>query len=524
MLILLLFLINVSKAEDIADPNASSESSKQDDTQSSEGTLFDILLKEQDHEPSAVPAQMAISPQAELTADLRLLLSFYRDPHSLLKPDGLMLDLVDPKDFDIPIVINDEVKKWMRYFLGAGRKHYKVWLSRAGRYTPMMKQKLKEANLPQDLIYLSMIESGFSTHAYSHASAVGLWQFISTTGRENGLRIDWWIDERRSPELATDAAIRFLTRLYKKYDHWYLAWAAYNGGPGRVSRAISAHKINDFWDLVAVNAFPAETDNYVPKIIAAAIVGKYAERYGFSDIKLLKPLVYQETTLGPNYSIASLAKCASIKEEDFLLLNPQLKRWALPPTPSQIKVYIPKDTAFNECVKTIPKSEQGTHTKHTVQKGENLSLIAKKYNVSVTQIQRTNKLKNPNSIRVGAVLIVPVEGSPSKIPAPKKSTTRPSSHTVKKGENLSSIAKKYSIKTADLMSWNNVNNPNKIYVGQKLSLSPPKNIWISYTVKSGDNLSKIAQKHNCTISDIKSWNGIKGNTIYAGQKLKIKKN
>ncbi len=489
-----------------------------------EGTLFDILLQEQDHEPSAVPPQLDISPSAELTADLRMLLSFYRDPASLLKPDALKINQINPDDFDIPIVINDDVKRWIRYFLGAGRKHYRVWISRSGRYVPMMKKKLKAAGLPQDLIYLSMIESGFSTHAYSHASAVGLWQFISTTGRENGMRIDWWIDERRDPETATDAAIRFLSYLHRRFDHWFLAWAAYNGGPGRVSRAINAHKSHDFWELVELNAFPSETDNYVPKIIAAAIVGKYAERYNFTDIKMLEPLKYVSTTIGPSYSIASLAKCAKLKEEDFLQLNPQLKRWALPPTPAKIPIHIPEVRSFEQCLKKIPQKERSSYTKHTVKKGENLSIIAKKYGVTVPQVQTTNKIKNPNSISVGTVLIIPVDGGQPPPPTKSKAAARPSTHTVKKGESLSTIASKYKRSTKELMAWNNLSNPNKIYVGQKLKLAPTQSAWLSYTVKSGDNLSKIAQKHNCSISDIKSWNSLKGNTIYAGQKLKIKRN
>lgn len=481
-------------------------------------------------EPSAVPITKDNSANMILPEGYRTIWSFYQDPQKTLVPKDLPLGFVDENDFDIPIVINSSVEKWIAYFTGSGKKHYQKWLERGGRYTPMMIKKLKKAGLPQDLIYLSMIESGFSTYAHSSASAVGLWQFIKTTGSENGLRIDWWVDERRNPEKATDAAIRFLSYLHRKFDNWYLAWAAYNGGPGRVGRAITKYEERDFWTLVDKNAFPAETDNYVPKIIAAAIVGKYADKYGFSLDNKMKPLDYDTVEVGPNYSISSLAKAADMTDEKFLEYNPQYLRWALPTTPDKHQIHVPNGEVFLKRVKKIAIVDKTPHQKHTVQKGENLGIIAKKYGTTVKSIQTVNKIKNPNSIRVGTTLIIPTTKVPEKTTSKKKAsskkpppkTNRPKSYTVKKGDNLGRIAKKYGLNTQDLLAWNNLPNANKIYVGQKLLLYPPKPIWTTYTVKSGDNLSKISKKYNCSISEIQKWNNLSSTKIYVGQKLKIK--
>jgi membrane-bound lytic murein transglycosylase D len=501
----------------------------------------------ENYDPSAVPSESTKPPSPTIVLAHRSMLRFYQQPVEALSEDRLKLDQILPSDFDIPIVVNTDVIRWMHYFTGNGRKHYAKWLSRSGRYVPLMHAKLEAAGLPKDLIYLSMIESGFSTHAYSRAAAAGLWQFISTTGQENGLRIDWWIDERRDPEWSTDAAIRFLGRLYKRYDDWYLAWAAYNGGPGRVSRAIKTHGTKDFWDLVAKDGLPSETDNYVPKLLAAAIIGKYPERYGFDNITKEPPLKYENVEVEPSIGVNVLAKCAGLTEKEFLHLNPQLRRWALPPSPEVQVLHVPSAERFMAELDRIPQNMRLTFQRHVVQKGESLGSISKKYNVSVQDIQTANKIRNPNKIKVGVTLMVPSgplapptakakskkstkgkssssnsqsgKGTSSKSKTPTKKLT----HTIQKGENLSKIAKKYDVSSEELMKWNKITNPNKIYAGQKLKVYTSKPQWTTYTVRSGDNLSNISKRYGCSVSELKSWNSINGSTIYVGQKLKIQK-
>ena len=470
---------------------------------------------------------------------------FYTDPVGVLSVDPLHLDEIDPSEFDIPIVVNDDVIRWMKYFTGRGRKYYAKWLGRSSHYRPMMYEKLEAAGLPRDLVYLSMIESGYATHAYSSAAAAGLWQFITPTAREWGLRVDYWVDERRDPEMATDAAVKFLGHLNKKFGHWYLAWAAYNGGPGRVSRAISRHGTKDFYTLVARNAFPAETDNYVPKLVAAAIIGHHPERYGFTDIAYQSRLEYDSVEVGPGVSIDVLAKCAGISVEEFQRLNPHLRRFAIPPDGKKHTLRVPKGDgrSFLASLDKVPPSKRLTYVTHRVVKGESLGRIASRYGVSVAAVQRTNNINNPNRIYVGMELVIPTNGaSPAALakatsrsnPKSKsltssagkskpKAKTRKVTHVVRKGEALSSIATRYGVRTSDVMRWNGIKNANRVYVGQKLTIYDKTASWATYTVRSGDNLGLIAKRNGCSVSDLRSWNNLTSSRIYPGQKLKIRR-
>jgi membrane-bound lytic murein transglycosylase D len=472
-------------------------------------------------------------------------LSFYRDPVSALNVDPLHLDRVRPSEFDIPIEINEDVIRWMKYFTGNGRRHYARYLARSTIYRPMMYEKLDAAGLPRDLVYLSMIESGYATHAYSSAAAVGLWQFIAPTGKQYNLRIDWWVDERRDPAMATDAAIGFLGDLHKRFGHWYLAWAAYNGGPGRVSRAISSHGTKDFWTLVDRNGFASETDNYVPKIIAAAIIGKHPERYGFTDISYQEERTYDTVKVGPNVGLEVLARCAGISTEELQGLNPHLRRWALPPSPEEQILYVPKNTGtrFLAALADVPEQERLTYQRHRVQSGESLSAIATRYGVSTEAVQSVNRISNPNRITVGMELVIPTSGStasqtalastaptpaasrstaPAPAPTPARST-QTTTHTVQRGEALSKIAEQYGVRTADVMRWNNISNANRVDAGQKLKIHTSAGQWTVHTVRRGDTLSQIAARNSVSTADLRSWNEMSSSTIYVGQKIKIKR-
>jgi len=507
------------------------------------GTLWDYVEQIE----GAIPTGQPIPQSAELEEERntessyiqqavgvpKIPTAFYTDPVGTLAADPLHLSEVDPTEFDIPVVINEDVIRWMKYFTGPGRKYYTRWLARSTRVQPLMIEKLDAAGLPRDLVYLSMIESGYLSHAYSRAAAVGLWQFISSTGKEYDLRIDWWVDERRDPEAATDAAIDFLGHLHRKYGHWYLAWAAYNGGPSRVSRGIRQHGTKDFWTLVDKNAFPRETDNYVPKLIAAAIIGKHPERYGFTNITYQDPIAVERVEVGPSIGLDVLAKCAGITQEEFQALNPQLRRWALPPEPAKQTITIPKNKrkSFVAALDKVPPQERLTFRRHHVQKGETLGRIAQKYGVSATELQRLNRIDNANRIYVGMELVIPVPGTSngeasfasSAGSGPKQPRAKAVTHVVRSGESLTKIASRYGVTQQDLMRWNQISNPNRIQVGQKLRLVEPATNWTSYTVRKGDNLTRIATQHSCTVEEIKSWNHLRNSNIYPGQKLKLHK-
>lgn len=497
---------------------------------------------------------------------------FYQDPIKVLEFDPLHLDKVNAADFDIPIDVNEDVIRWLKYFTGNGRKYYAKWMGRSTVFRPMMYEKLRAAGLPEDLVYLSMVESGYSSNAYSSAAAAGLWQFIPSTGRLYDLRVDSWVDERRDPEAATDAAIAFLGDLYKEFGDWRLVWAAYNGGPGRVTRGQERHGTKDFWELVAKNAFASETDNYVPKIMAAAIIGHNPERYGFTDINF-QPMLSRDTVRIDQgmFGLDVLAEAAGVSVDELREMNPHLRQFAIPPEGTF--VHVPKGTgeAFAANVAAIPPEKRLSFQEHRVAKGETLGTIARKYGVSVSDLQRANHIKNPNQISVGTRLVIPGAGASAaalaKAEAPaersssaesaSKSTAKSSSsstsakssgksssskslvnsagagsktpktaltwHTVKKGENLSAIATRYGVTTSDLMRWNGMSNANHVEAGQKLKVYTPASEWTTVTVRSGDTLSTIAGRYGCSVSDLKTWNKLGGSTIYAGQKLKVQK-
>jgi membrane-bound lytic murein transglycosylase D len=511
-------------------------------------------------------------------------LGMYDDPAKVLYVDPLFLDQVDPDEFDIPIEVNGAVEKWVEYFTGRGRKYYARWLSRSTRYRPMMYEKLDKAGLPRDLVYLSMIESGYNAHAYSHAHAAGLWQFIPSTGRLYKLRVDYWVDDRRDPERSTDAAIAFLSELHQMFGDWRLAWASYNTGPGRVRRAIRNSGTKDFWKIASGPYLASETDNYVPKIMAAAIIGKHPERYGFTGIEFEEELAYDTVEVDGAVEVSILAKSAGMTEKEFRYLNPALRRYATPSDGHVIRVVPGRKEQFTAALAKIPKDQRLSFTKHTVQRGETLSRIAARYGVSTTAISRANRLANVDRIYVGMRLVIPRGGHipPAPAVASNSSSSRTSTHTVRrgdtlsaiaakygtttsslrslngisgsriyvgqrlkvrgsassstnrvaatsthtvrKGENLSSIASKYGTSTASLQSLNGIRNASRIYVGQKLKVpgTGSSSSWTTYTVRSGDSLGRIASARGCTVADLQQWNSLKSTTIHPGQKLKVR--
>ena len=245
--------------------------------------------------------------------------------------------------YHIPMVLNHSVEVHIEFFETRGKKHFQRWLDRSGRYIPVMKNILRQNNLPEDLVYIAMIESGFSMSAVSWAKAVGPWQFMTNTAKMYGLRIDRWIDERRDPIKATRAAAKHLRRLHGQFSSWPLALASYNAGCGKVRRAVRRAQAEDFWDLKATRHISAETKNYVPKYMAAMIIAKKPELYGFS-INDAEPFDYDEVAIKRSTKLHRIARWAGTSSEEINRLNPELKRGVTPPgTPGYI-MRIPKGT------------------------------------------------------------------------------------------------------------------------------------------------------------------------------------
>lgn len=317
--------------------------------------------------------------------------------------------------FSIPVVENDRVLYFVDYFRGKKRGFFETALSRSGRYIPMMATILQEEGLPEDLVYLSLIESGFSPNAFSRAKAVGPWQFIHSTGLRYGLKINGWVDERRDPVKSTRAAAAYLKDLHLQFGEWFLAAAAYNAGEQKVERAINHSQTDDFWRLSQKTYLKSETRNYIPKFIAAALIAGTPEKYGFGDIVYEPPMEYDEVTIEKPLKLETVAKMAETTVKVIKELNPALLRNITPPNENGFVLRLPAGSGktFAEAYQLLPSSAKTKVVAHKVKKGETLLGIAKNYGLRVNQLMELNGLHN-RQIRVGQELIVILDGALKK--------------------------------------------------------------------------------------------------------------
>ncbi len=441
------------------------------------------------------------------------------------------------RDFELylPSPIPHSVLQAMRVFTGSGRGYFERWLQRKGRYEELIHSKLEERDMPSDLIYLAMIESGFNPRAWSHASASGLWQFISATGRRYGLENDWWEDVRRDPVRATDAALSYLEDLYAEFGDWHQAMAAYNCGEGRIRRQLRINPEATYWDM----QLPRETRYYVPKILAAMIIGRNPEVFGFDigSMDIHPPLRYDTVTVIHALPLAGVASAVGITEDSLRSYNPSLRRWSTHPSRPTYMLYLPygsRDTflANYASIDTLPRV---SIRRHVVARGQTLSHISARYGVSVAAIQQANNLRG-TTIRAGQSLTIPVPGGlaladPSGGREIRSGTVR---HTVRRGETLSGLSFRYGVSVAAIQSANNLRGTT-IHPGQALSIpaqgdvgpriaataAPSSGPSVTHTVRSGETLSHISEHYRVSIAAIQRANGIRGTQIRAGQALAI---
>ncbi|OEU74070.1 MAG: hypothetical protein BA869_03980 [Desulfuromonadales bacterium C00003107] len=313
--------------------------------------------------------------------------------------------------FDLPMVDNAKVRYFVDYYTGSGRHGFRRWLERSGRYLPMMREIFAEQGLPLDLTYLAMIESGFNPRACSRANAVGPWQFMASTGKNYGLSNDWWRDERRDPLKSTRAAARHLKDLHERFDgDWYLAIAAYNAGAGKVSRAISKSRSRDFWQLCRGSYLRKETKNYLPKLLAVLLIAKEPETYGFNNLQYQPALTFDITELPSSTDLDIVARLCGVSYEEIVALNPELKRWCTPPGLSNYPVRLPAEqiTSFTEKYAQIPAESRANYRRHRVKSGDTLIGMAKRYGIRSKDIVVLNNIRNPRALRVGRDLILPL--------------------------------------------------------------------------------------------------------------------
>jgi membrane-bound lytic murein transglycosylase D len=379
--------------------------------------------------------------------------------------------------WDLPNLDHPRVDYWVERFTTDRRATLTRFMERSGRYVPMISEKLAERDMPQDLIYLAMIESGFSPTAYSHAHASGLWQFIAETGQRYGLTVNRVVDERRDPVKSTEAALDYLTYLHNRFDSWYLAAAGYNTGEnrvGRIMREVTGSEKGTDADFYRIwNRLPRETRDYVPLMIAAARIAKEPHRYGFENLQFDAPLQYDEIEAEPGTYLAAVARAAGVDIGDVRGLNPHLRTQRVP-TNRSYPVRIPAGTretfaanwaeARTQQVQlaaaTQPAARATTATRtHRIRRGESLSVIAQRNGVSVAALRQENNLRS-NRIYAGQTLRIPASGS-----APRVATN----HRVQRGENLTVIARRHGVTVSDIRAANGIQG-DRIRAGQTLRI------------------------------------------------------
>ncbi len=312
--------------------------------------------------------------------------------------------------FDIPIVVNSRVEVFTLYFQTVIRDKFSTWLAQSSKYIPLMRSVLQEKGLPEDLVYLSLIESGFNPHAYSRSKAVGLWQFIAPTGKRYGLKVNTWVDERRDPEKSTLAAARYLKDLYDTFECWYLAAAGYNAGEGKIARGMKRYRTGDFWELTKYRYLKPETKDYVPQMIAAALIAKNPERFGFDGIEYEEPLCYDKLKVPGATDLRSIAKACEISVEELRDLNPELLRGYTPPNVSDYEIKIPcgKRETLLANFEGLQQARGLQFKTHVTRRGETVQSIAKLYRVEPASLLETNRLFMQGRLPSGTELIVPI--------------------------------------------------------------------------------------------------------------------
>jgi membrane-bound lytic murein transglycosylase D len=446
------------------------------------------------------------------------------------------------ENISIPIVFNDAVEHYIRYFTTTKKDLFKRWLKRKKRYAPLVKEILSEQGLPEDLVYLAMIESGFNLHAYSPMKAAGPWQFIPETGRRYGLVVNHWVDERRDIRKSTIAAARYLQELFDQFGCWYLAAAGYNAGENRIERLIKRYDTKDFWRLRAYNTLPRETREYVPQLIAAAVIAKDPERYGLGVIEDVLPFEFVKETIPGGVPLKAVAEAASIDVSSIRTFNPEIRRGITPPGKDYgIKLPVETDSdTFQTSLATIllERKRVVAVIRHLARRRDTMSKITSRYGVSKEDLVLVNG--SPLRLKNGTLVFIPrfdtAQGKAKTADFRKKmaprtdrnmsTTRRASTYVVKKGETLSAIAEKYGMDMGALKRANRLKT-DRIEQGKRLSLAGhvrrvPQQVQKKYhRVQRGDTLSGIAEKYGKSVRTLRNMNRLKNNRIQKGMRLRV---
>jgi membrane-bound lytic murein transglycosylase D len=437
-------------------------------------------FSEQKEEPASIDELLKIATFPKPPADA--------ETAAVVKAD------LEATEHDIPIPQNSRIYAYVELFQGRLREYIEESLTRGTKYLPMIQSVFKAEGLPLDLAYIPIIESGFKTNALSKANAKGPWQFMRATAVEQGLKHDWYVDERSDPEKATLAAAKYLKSLYKMFNgDWHLVLAAYNGGLGRLQRAMKNARTEDFWQLSESSRFlPKETREYVPLILAAIVVAKNPVQYGFNVLPAA-PVEYEKVLVPRAIDLRRVAEWTGQTIDEVQELNPELRRWTTPLATPNYEIKVPAGTAsvFASRLATASPDQLASLKFYTVRRGESIATIARKLSVSRTDLAEANKLSIRSPVRTGQELLIP--RAPTGLLAASTSAPAPDSVPSRAISASATVSPSRREPSATLM----------------------------YQVKRGDTLSSIARLFDTSVAKIRSWNRLNDNHIVPGDRLKI---
>jgi membrane-bound lytic murein transglycosylase D len=475
---------------------------------------------------------------------------------------------------DLPVRWDGQVLRYLDYFKNdpKGRSVMSGWLRRAGRYRDLFEKALVRQGLPKDLFYVAMVESGFDTGARSRVGAGGIWQFMPSAARAYGLEVSYWVDARRDPERSVDAAARYLKDLYVRFGSWYLVFAAYNAGYGSVLRSITSYNTNDYWELIRhESGLPWESSLYVPKILAAAIVGHNLAAFGYADVTLDAPFAYEQVDVPPGTGLAVVARAAATKQDVVEALNPDLVRGRTPPDRGTLKVRLPPGTASTYAA-SFDKARDGDKVETVVLRfGETLDDVARAHGTTAKQLRKLNGVKDSIELRGGTAIVVPRAPGAVVAKADDKSEDRAGDgadddstlvavpdrsfnydgrervfYRTRDGDGLDEVADVFGVRAEDLVEWNNLDPVAKLHPGMVLQVFVRKDFdpsavmlldpghvrvvtlgseeflelqtarrgkkRLMYTCKSGDTIAKLGRRYGLTPGDLARINRFSYNT------------